>query len=623
MKADIKIGFNCNNFCKFCVQGDKRKAYGSRDTGIIKNEMEKARTSCRDIVFTGGEPTLHKDFFQFVAFAKALNFNTIQIQSNGRFFSYSEFCKKAIKCGANEFSPALHGSTPHMHDYLTSSPGSFKQTVDGIINLKKLGQTVITNTVITKSNFAYLPSIADLLIRLGVDQFQFAFPHPLGSAKDNFDSIVPRMSLVEPFVKMALEKGISAGKRVMTEAIPYCFMRGYEDYIAERILPETKIYDVNGVIENFGLVRKKEGKSKSTNCPKCRYYAVCEGPWREYPQKFGWDEFKPVRKGFVLNNKGSVSTVSIFTDISNLLIKHFGLKFLKVKVGRITNILFTDFKEPWLKDNQKFDFSISASDSNARSLRFSYNDFGEKKEFKNKLLKIFQLFGDAYSINQINELLCVMIPFGNKQQTTIGLVWFSKENYPKIKVYFEELVHSFTQSEIRIFLQRICKVLKIDYKKLQINSRAIIGAICVDFLPKKNINLKVYCIHKEVNEKTFLKFLRKNGLNAARKLLKSILNKGESKLKVFYYITKRFQENGCINSIKLYKIYEISRIKDSNQVTPEIRNILINSNDKAANEVFSEICSLCALKGRKVFPVIAAIDHARGSQKADVYFTVK
>lgn len=623
MKADIKIGFNCNNFCKFCVQGEKRNAYGSRDAGIIRKEMEQARQSCCDIVFTGGEPTLHKDFFQLVSFARALNFNTIQIQSNGRFFSYLDFCKKAIKCGANEFSPALHGSTPQMHDYLTSSPGSFKQTVDGIVNLKKLGQTVITNTVITKSNFPYLPSIADVLIRLGVDQFQFAFPHPLGSAKDNFDSIVPRMTLIEPFVKLALEKGISAGKRVMTEAIPYCFMAGFEDYIAEKILPETKIFDVNGVIENFGIVRKKEGKSKSTKCLACRYNAVCEGPWREYPEKFGWEEFKPVRKRIPIHNTGSDSIVSIFEDISNLLITHYGLKIHADKVNEIKDILFSGFDETWLKDNQKFDFSISASNNNPRSLRFSYNDFGEKERFKDKLKGIFQLFGGSFPMDQLKELLLIMDAFGNKQQTTIGLDWVSGTRCPRLKVYFEELFHFFAQPEVRIILQRICELLDIDCQKLKISSDDFIGAICVDFIPGGKFNLKIYCKYDNLADSSFLKLLKNNRLESNSKALKSILNSNGARSKAFYYITRRFQPDGLVKSIKLYKIYEIRQIKNSKIIMPEIMKLLLNANDEASEKVFSKISSLCALKGRNVFPVIAAIDHARRSQKVDVYFTVK
>lgn len=250
---------------------------------------------CQEIVLTGGEPTIRPDILELVRYAKKTGFKTIQIQSNGRLFAYKSFCKDIIEAGATEFSPALHGHIAALHDYLTGAEGSFNQVVSGIKNLKSLGQLVITNTVITKSNYRHLPQIAELLVSLGVDQYQFAFVHALGSAGENLSSVVPRMELIEPYVKKGLDVGIKAGKRVMTEAIPYCFMRGYEDFVAEKIIPDSKIYDYNKVISDFTSSRRNEGKSKGPQCRSCGKNEICEGPWKEYPAKFGWEEFRPFK----------------------------------------------------------------------------------------------------------------------------------------------------------------------------------------------------------------------------------------------------------------------------------------------------------------------------------------
>ena len=32
------------------------------------------------------------------------------------------------------------------------------------------------------------------------------------------------------------------------------------------------------------------------NCIKCKYNKICEGPWKKYPEIYGWDEFKPIIK---------------------------------------------------------------------------------------------------------------------------------------------------------------------------------------------------------------------------------------------------------------------------------------------------------------------------------------
>ena len=295
-RVDVKVGFSCNNKCMFCVQGGKRSRVGDLSTAEVKKTLEEAVKTAGSVVFTGGEVTIRKDALELVGFARSIGFETIQIQSNGRMLAYPAMVDALMAAGVTEFSPALHGFTAAQHDFLTGCPGSFVQTCTGIKNVKARGAVVLTNTVITRSNFRNLPDIARLLVSLGVDQYQFAFVHPVGSAGDNFDAVVPRMQMIEGFVKSGLDVGIKAGLTVMTEAIPYCFMKGYEDRVAERIIPATKIFDAGMVIDDYTLFRKAEGKAKGPECARCDYFKVCEGPWKEYPERFGWSEFVPVKK---------------------------------------------------------------------------------------------------------------------------------------------------------------------------------------------------------------------------------------------------------------------------------------------------------------------------------------
>jgi MoaA/NifB/PqqE/SkfB family radical SAM enzyme len=292
-RVDIKTGWMCNNRCVFCVQGSKRDVYGNKDTAEVKRLLDEARNDSDSIVFTGGEVTIRKDLVEIVRHARDLGYRVIQIQTNGRMLAYRKLCEDLIEAGANEFSPALHGHTAELHDHLTCSKGSFVQTVKSIRNLKELGQNVITNSVVTRSNYRHLPELASLLVSLGVDQYQFAFVHPLGTASENFTSVVPRMSLIEPYVKKGLDVGLSAGRRVMTEAIPYCFLEGYEVFIAERVMPRTKIFEGHLTIADYTEHRLTEGKIKGPRCPECAFNPICEGPWREYPEQYGWDEFIP------------------------------------------------------------------------------------------------------------------------------------------------------------------------------------------------------------------------------------------------------------------------------------------------------------------------------------------
>jgi MoaA/NifB/PqqE/SkfB family radical SAM enzyme len=292
-RADLKTGYDCNSNCVFCVIGDKLFT-GNRPLAECVEELRQSRKTCDDVVFTGAEVTIRPDFFALVAAAKRLSYRNIQIQTNGRMFAYIDFCKKAIAAGANEFSPSIHGHTAKLHDGLTRSEGSFDQIVAAIRNLRALGQRIVTNTVATKQNARHLPALAQMLVELGVDQFQIAFPHPTGHAHTYFRGVVPRMSVLAPYVSESLRIGRAAGVACMAEAMPYCQLPGWEQSIAELHIPPTEIVYDGFVVPDYKRDRMERGKTRFPQCATCRFEPMCEGPWREYPEELGSDEFQPV-----------------------------------------------------------------------------------------------------------------------------------------------------------------------------------------------------------------------------------------------------------------------------------------------------------------------------------------
>lgn len=293
-RADVKVGFACNNRCVFCAQGDKRSACASLPFEELVRRLSEARRTAQDVVLTGGEPTAYKHIVRLVQAAKRLGYREIQIQTNGRMLSYETAVRALMAAGANAFSPSLHGSTAEIHDGLTRAPGSFAESVGGIRNVIAAGASVVTNSVITRDNVHDLPALTALLAEMGVKQGQLAFVHPVGTAEAMFDEVVPRLpDVVEP-VRRAREIARAAGMRLYTEAIPYCFLRGMEDLAVEDYIPQTTVIDLDGKVADFTAWRESEGKAHGPPCARCSMRSRCEGPWREYPAKFGWEEFVPI-----------------------------------------------------------------------------------------------------------------------------------------------------------------------------------------------------------------------------------------------------------------------------------------------------------------------------------------
>jgi len=297
-RSDVKVGFACNNRCTFCAQGEKRSGCGAIPAEELVGRIEQARApelGARGLVLTGGEPTLHRHILAVVSAARRMEYDPIQIQTNGRTLAYAHLVQALLKAGATEFSPSLHGSTAAIHDEQTRAPGSWAQSVEGIRNVVAARATVVTNTVVTRRNTSDLPNIVALLGSLGVRHAQLAFVHPVGTAADRFDEVVPRLAdVVEP-IRQARERARSFGMRLVTEAVPYCFLRGMEELCVEESIPATTVVDLDGRMADYSGWRVAEGKAHGDPCRECIDRTRCEGPWREYTERFGWSEFETRR----------------------------------------------------------------------------------------------------------------------------------------------------------------------------------------------------------------------------------------------------------------------------------------------------------------------------------------
>jgi hypothetical protein len=137
--------------------------------------------------------------------------------------------------------------------------------------------------------------LAELLVKIWVNQFQFAFVHILWSADKNKKDIVPSKTEVIAYVKKALDIWKKAWIICMTEAIPFCFMKWYEWAIAEyNFMPDTTVVDAEYRTESYADYRWNQWKVKREECSQCNKYKICEWPWKEYHEIYWWNEFKPI-----------------------------------------------------------------------------------------------------------------------------------------------------------------------------------------------------------------------------------------------------------------------------------------------------------------------------------------
>jgi MoaA/NifB/PqqE/SkfB family radical SAM enzyme len=292
-KVESLCTFKCNCRCIMCsVANSIKNGKDAKPFEDVKKDIDIAvKAKAHTFAFSGGEPTLRKDLFQLVKYAKK-KISNIEIQSNGRMYYYKDYCQKLIKAGVNIFVVSFYSPFENIHDQIMGAKGAYAQTLQGLKNLKELGQTVKINIVILKLNYLHLPELVKFLLNLEIEEFRFIYVTLEGNALKNPNAVVAKMSTVTPYLQKALKIGLKKVPCYVYNMVP-CVLPGYEGIINDIFQSDTYLRGPDfecSIDEN-----RRKMKVKSKMCGKCKYNEYCYGIWENYADFFGFEELKPVK----------------------------------------------------------------------------------------------------------------------------------------------------------------------------------------------------------------------------------------------------------------------------------------------------------------------------------------
>jgi len=319
-RVHILTGPVCNNNCTFCMEEDRdgRVVTNSATTDATVQQILKEHPGCEEVCFTSGEPTVNPRLPQWVKWAKEAGVRRISMMTNGRTLSYEKYARLLMSAGMNRFYVSIHGHTAKLHEALTRTPTSYDQTVGGLemINrYKRHGLELHTSTVVTKQNLPFLGDIYRFLRSKGVDQVVFNVMQANGRANTHFDVLFPKYSEIAAVAKAFLDEQLKTEEQVQAffVDIPLCtttalpdFNRGYvEKYVhyeplesGAKLLGADEVHAraADGTI--VGVTRADlddAQRTKREECASCKYEKSCEGVWKNYLKRYGWDELQPVK----------------------------------------------------------------------------------------------------------------------------------------------------------------------------------------------------------------------------------------------------------------------------------------------------------------------------------------
>lgn len=156
----------CNLKCGFCFWGDEvgRRDFMPREI-FQKALQEMAEMGTFEIELTGGEPTIHPDFPEFIEIASQLRFVT-SITTNG--FRLTEKALSVISAGlVAHVSVSVHGANPLTHDKLVGRAGAWEKVTRNIRRLVDKGVSVSTCFVITRENYREIHQAMEIFRGMG------------------------------------------------------------------------------------------------------------------------------------------------------------------------------------------------------------------------------------------------------------------------------------------------------------------------------------------------------------------------------------------------------------------------------------------------------------------------
>lgn len=299
--VEIEITNRCNLNCKHCYVD--RKNPRDLDSNKIYNIIDQlAELQVYRLVFTGGEPLLIKEVFEFAKYAKTKNIHQVVLMTNGLLINNENIKDIKIFDLVQLSIDAPPGEKPSFRvDYL-------KQLEETIKSLKKENINVTLQATLHKSLVPALNKLSDfaknLNVSLGINRLVL-----VGNAEDLKNEKLSPIELKEALENITNMKKIN---RLVRCSDPLIFITDKDRLKSFENLPQKKImggciagistlyidsignvlacpflkYKIANVFnenldkiwfENETLLKLRDRKNFKGKCGKCKYNPFCGG----------------------------------------------------------------------------------------------------------------------------------------------------------------------------------------------------------------------------------------------------------------------------------------------------------------------------------------------------------
>jgi len=237
----------CNLRCRHCYINPSQHGTESLDIDTIAAWLNAfaGKESLPNVIFLGGEPTLHPQLALAVKHARRLGYQSVTIDTNG--YLFHDILHRLNPDEVDFFSFSLDGATPGVNDSLRGD-GAYQACLKGIRQAVSRGFRTSLIFTVSSANLHELEKMPELLAGLGIRRFFIQVVgirgNPARTAASGPDGI--RQVSPDQWLRQVPEAAQKAAMMGITVTYPRVFLKPGEPFACAGTVADNYFIFPNG-----------------------------------------------------------------------------------------------------------------------------------------------------------------------------------------------------------------------------------------------------------------------------------------------------------------------------------------------------------------------------------------
>lgn len=297
----------CNLSCRHCYINPEQHGENTLAIGTIREWLHLFSEKCdqTNVIFLGGEPTLHPDLSLAVKEARRLRFKSITIDTNG--YLFHDILGRITPDEVDFISFSLDGATQKSNDSIRGA-GTYDRVVTGIRRAVERGFSTSMIYTVSSANLHELALMPDLIMGLGIERFfiQVIGIRGTSSAKESRESASDQCN------RNSFQRQVSM--REWIETVPDVAQKvaqlGITVTYPKVFLEAGELFECAGVVaDNYFIFPN----GRVYRCPLCEDYPLHSLEIREYKSNMAVADTNTIsasKESSIISTSGPYAIVS-------------------------------------------------------------------------------------------------------------------------------------------------------------------------------------------------------------------------------------------------------------------------------------------------------------------------